>query len=201
VLVVVLLAGLGFGAYWVWGRGGSDNNVTQNTSAPTSTKPTPPPDPLQIGKLAGNPKQQNEITSFANVEALNPPYLTPNEMEAYKTAGGAKAKLWVASPAQGANITVMVVSATEEASATTCATDLQNVQITNGMEAVTTDVPAKVNVTQVPPKDGAPARIRGHYASTKYVVRVDVTAATIAEATTLFKDALDAQLKAMPADA
>jgi hypothetical protein len=202
VLTLVLLAGLGFGAYWLWGRGGGDNNANTNTSTnPTSTKPSPPPDPLQIGQIAGNPKQQVEITSFEQVEALKPPYLTPNEIEAYKTAGPGRAKLFVASPAEGASTTLMIVSATEDAAANNCAIELRTVQVTNGMEEVTSDVPNKVHVTQVPPKDGAPARIRGHYSSKKYVVRIDVTAKTLDEAMTIFKAAAENQLKAMPTDA
>lgn len=202
VVTVLLLVGIGFGAYWLAGRGGNDPNAQNTTAGPTtSTKPSAPPDPLQIGQIAGSPKQQSEIVDFAGVEALKPPYLTPNEIEAYKTGGGGRAKLYVASPAQGSSTTVMLVSATDDAAANNTALELKNVQITNGMEAVTTDVPDKVNVTQVPPKDNAPARIRGHYSSKKYVVRVDVTAATLAEATTLFKEAMELQLKAMPTDA
>ncbi|KJK47630.1 hypothetical protein UK23_19860 [Lentzea aerocolonigenes] len=203
VLVVLVVLGLGFGAYWVWGRNVADPNSNLGSGAPTptSTKPSPPPDPAQVGKMAGDPKQQTDITTFEQIEKLTPPYLTPNEMEVYKTAGGARTKLFHASPAQGSTTTVMIVSATEETTASQCAVDLKNVQVTNGMEAVTTDVPDKVNVTQVPPKDGNPARIRGHYASKKYIVRVDVTGASVTEAMTIFKEAIDAQLKAMPTDA
>jgi hypothetical protein len=203
VLAVLLLAGLGFGAYWLWGRGGGENTAGGESSAPasTSTKPSPPPDPLQIGKIAGNPQERKDVTTFAQIEALNPPYLTPGEVNAYKTAGGAKAKLSLATPAKDVSTTVMVVTATENAAANNCAIELENVQVTNGMEEVTSDVPPKTYVTQVAPKDGQPARIRGHYSSTKYVVRIDVTAPTVAEAMKHFKEAAEIQLKAMPTDA
>lgn len=203
VLIVAVLAGLGFGAYWVWGRDVGDPNANTGSGAPSvsTTKPSAPPDPLKVGEIAGNPKQQQEITSFDQVEALKPPYLTPNEIETYKTAGSERSKLYVASPAPGANTTVMLVSATDDAAANNCAIELKAVQVTNGMESVTADMPDKVNVTQVPPKEGAPARIRAHYSSKKYIVRIDVTAATLDDAMTIFKATLEIQLKAMPADA
>ncbi|WP_084402035.1 hypothetical protein [Lentzea albidocapillata] len=203
VLAVVLLAGLGFGAYWLWGRGGSDPNAGGQTSttASTSTTPSAPPDPLQVGKVAGNPQERKDITTFTQIEALKPPYLTPGEINAYKTAGGAKSKLSLATPAKGVSTTIMIVTASENAAANNCAIELKSVQETNGMEAVTSDVPAKTYVTQVDAKDGQPARIRGHYSSGKYVVRIDITAATLTDAMQHFKAAAEIQLKAMPTDA
>ncbi|NKE55764.1 hypothetical protein FXN61_02575 [Lentzea sp. PSKA42] len=202
VLAVVLLAGLGFGAYWLWGRGGSDpNGGGQTSSAPTSATSSAPQDPLQVGKVAGNPQERKDITTFAQIEGLKPPYLTPGEVNAYKTAGGAKSKLSLATPAKGVSTTIMIVTASENAAANNCALELKDVQTTNGMTEVTSDVPAKTYVTQVDAKDGQPARIRGHYSSTKYVVRIDVTAATLAEAMQHFKAAAEIQIKAMPADA
>lgn len=201
VLAVVLLAGLGFGAYWLWGRGGADPNAGGQPTSPSSTTSSAPADPLQVGQIAGNPQERKDITTFEQISGLNPPYLTPGEVNAYKTASSAKSKLVLATPAKGVSTTVMIVTASEAAAANNCAIELKEVQVTNGMTEVTSDVPAKTYVTQVDAKDGQPARIRGHYSSKKYVVRIDVTAPTLAEAMQQFKAAAEAQLKAMPADA
>jgi hypothetical protein len=202
VLAVLLLAGLGFGAYWLWGRGGDNNAGGQTTtSGSTSTTQSAPPDPLQVGKVAGNPQERKDVTSFTQIENLKPPYLTPGEITAYKTAGGAKSKLSLATPAKGSNTTIMIVTATDGVAANNGALELKTIQVTNGMQELTSDVPEKVNATQVDAKDGQPARIRGHYAHDKYIVRIDVTAPTAAEALAIFKAAAEIQLKAMPADA
>ncbi|MGZ3141499.1 SHOCT domain-containing protein [Lentzea chajnantorensis] len=202
VLAVLLLAGLGFGAYWLWGRGG-DNSAGGQTSTPppTSTTQSAPPDPIQVGKVAGNPQERKDITNFTQIENLKPPYLTPGEVTAYKTAGGAKSKLSLATPAKGANTTIMIVTATDEVAANNGVLELKTIQVTNGMQEITSDVPEKAGATQVDAKDGQPARIRGHYSSDKYIVRIDVTAASLTEALALFKAAAETQLKAMPADA
>jgi hypothetical protein len=203
VLAVVLLAGIAFGAYWIWGRGNSGGDTTTasaTSTTSTSTTPSAPPDPMQIGKVPGGPKDRKDITQFKNVADLNPPYLTSTEIQAYTTAGGAKTKLSIASPAKNVATAVMVVQATDAATANTGALALRDIQVGNGMQPATTNVPPGVLITQIDTKEGQPARIRAHYTSKDFIVRVDVSGPTLAETLASFNDTLTAQLKAMPAD-
>jgi hypothetical protein len=68
------------------------------------------------------------------------------------------------------------------------------------MTNVTTGMPAGVFVTQVDAKDGNDARVRAHYVSADYIVRVDVSGKDLASTLKNFNDLLSAQLKALPAN-
>jgi hypothetical protein len=203
VLAVVLLAGIAFGAYWIWGRGNSGGGTSTTaaaSTASTSTTPSAPPDPMQIGKVPGGPKERKDITQFKNVADLNPPYLTPTEIQAYNASSAARAKLAIAAPSKDFATAVMATQMTDAAAANTCALALRDIQVTNGMQLATTNVPPGVLITEIDAKDGQRARIRAHYASKEYVVRVDVSGPTLTDTRAQFSQALTAQLKAMPAD-
>lgn len=198
VLAVVLLAGLGFGAYWFWGRGGGDNNAVQNSStSPTSTTPSTPPDPLPAGKLPGKVSVNKQVKDFTPVPNLK--YLLDSEILAYKTAGADKTKLVQFTLDNGSKGILLIVEAGDASQAKTAAKELNDIQVNNGM-VESTDTPNGVLVSSVDAKAPENARVRGHYSSKNLIIRLDLSAATLDVAQKDFKGSLDAQLKALSAD-
>ncbi|MER5261308.1 hypothetical protein ABTZ99_04380 [Actinosynnema sp. NPDC002837] len=201
VLAVVLLAGIAFGAYWIWGRGESSptagGNTTEASTAATTTTPPPPPDPLPVGKLPGRMSTNKAVTDFSGVPGLN--YLLPTEAALYTTAGATKTKLSQFVMDDGSAGVVLIVQGTDATAAAAAALELHNTQLNNGMTQIT-DGPAGVMAAQVDVKDGQKARVRGHYSSKDLIVRVDASAATLALARKAFDQALKAQLEVLAAD-
>ncbi len=199
VVAVVLLAGIAFGAYMLWGRGDGEPSAGGDTSPTTSSAPhtmssTKPADPLAVGKLPGTVNERKDITAFDSVPGLN--YLTQDEITAYTDCGAGKTKLASTSMGEGFDGALLLVQVTDNAAAKTAAEQLAQIQVTNGMQLVSSV--QGVNVTQVDAKDGNPARIRGHYASGKAVVRVDVTGPDLAATQQKFTEMLQAQLEVLP---
>jgi hypothetical protein len=199
VLAVVLLAGIAFGAYWIWGRGGSTPvaDPTQSSGATTTTTSQPPPDPLPIGEVPGKVSTNKAVTDFTAVPNLK--YLLDSEAALYTTAGATKTKLAQFTLDDGSRGIILIVQCTDAAAAAAGALGLHNTQINNGMAQVT-DAPAGVMAGQVDAKDGQNARVRGHYSSKDLIIRVDVAAPSLAAARKGFDEALDAELEVLPAD-
>ncbi|MCC8247533.1 hypothetical protein [Saccharothrix luteola] len=200
VLAIVLLAGIAFGAYWIWGRGESSPTAGGNTtgaSATTTTTPPPPPDPLPVGKVPGKVSTNKAVTDFSGVPQLK--YLLDTEAALYTTAGATKTKLSQFKLDDGSQGIVLIVQGTDATAAAAAALELNNTQINNGMTQIT-DGPAGAMVCQVDAKDGQNARVRAHYSSKDLIVRVDVVSPTLAVARKHFDDALEAQLEVLPAD-
>ncbi|MFD4672872.1 SHOCT domain-containing protein [Lentzea sp. NPDC058450] len=199
VLAVVLLAGLGFGAYWLWGRGGTDNNAGGDPSSTTSTSTTPsaPPDPLPAGKLPGKVAENKQVKDFTPVPTLK--YLLDSEVLSYNVSGASKTKLVQFTTDDGAKGILLIVQAKDAAAAKTAARELADIQINNGMVEASGQ-PTGVLVGNLDAKGQEEARVRGHYTSKDLIIRLDMTAKTLDSAQKNFKDALDAQLKALSAD-
>lgn len=199
VLAVVLLAGVGFGAYWLWGRGGSDPNAGGQTSTPasTSTKPSAPPDPLPAGKLPGKVAENKQVKDFTPVPTLK--YLLDSEILSYNVAGADKTKLVQFTLDDGSKGILLIVKAKDATAAKTAAKELHDIQINNGMTEAT-GMPNGVLVGTVDAKAPDNARVRGHYTSKDLIIRLDMSSKTLESAQKNFKDSLDAQLKALSAD-
>ncbi|GAA3860689.1 hypothetical protein GCM10022243_28510 [Saccharothrix violaceirubra] len=201
VLAIVLLAGIAFGAYWIWGRGNGDNQAGNDSTATptttTSTTPSPPPDPLPVGKIKGKVSTNKSVTAFTDVPNLK--YLLDSEAALYTTAGGGKTKLAQFTLDDGSKGIVLIVQATDASAAKEAVTGLYDLQINNGMTPFAS-TPTNVLASEVDAKGGQQARLRGHYASKDLIVRVDVTAPTLAAAQKGFTDSLDAQLEVLKAD-
>lgn len=202
VLAIVLLAGIAFGAYMIWGRGGSspsaggDQTTAQSTTS-TSTTPSAPPDPMPIGKFSGKVTQNKNVTAFTAVPNLK--YLLDSETQAYTTAGAGKAKLAQLTLDGGVQGVILIVEATDATAANAAATALHEIQLGNGMTPFA-EAPTTVLVGQIDAAGGGNARVRGHYGSEGMIVRVDVAAPALAAAQKGFKEVLDAQLKVLKAD-
>ncbi|NUT53643.1 MAG: hypothetical protein HOV94_41100 [Saccharothrix sp.] len=200
VVAVVLLAGIAFGAYWIWGRGGSTpsaGSTTETTASPTTTTTTTPPDPLPIGKVPGKVSTNKAVTDFTGVPKLG--YLLDSEIALYTSSGGTKTKLAQFTLDDGSKGIILIVQGTDATAAAAAALGLHNTQINNGMTQVT-DGPAGVMAGSIDAKDGQNARVRGHYSSKDLIVRVDVAAPSLAAARKGFDEALEAELDVLPAD-
>ena len=201
VVAIVLLAGIAFGAYWIWGRGESTptagGGTTETTAPPTTTTSQPPPDPLPLGDIPGKVSTNKAVTDFSGVPKLN--YLLESEAALYTTAGATKTKLTQFALDDGSKGIILIVQGSDATAAAAAALGLHNTQINNGMTQVT-DGPAGVMAGQIDAKDGQNARVRGHYSSKDLIVRVDVAASSLAAARKHFDEALEAQLEVLPAD-
>ncbi|MEV0677055.1 hypothetical protein AB0I60_11080 [Actinosynnema sp. NPDC050436] len=202
VVAIVLLAGIAFGAYMIWGRGdssatGGGDPSTSASGPTTTTTPAPPPDPMPIGKFSGKVTQNKSVTAFTAVPSLK--YLLDNEAAAYTTAGASKAKL--AQFTQDGNVSgvILIVESTDAKAAGAAALALHEIQLSNGM-TVFKDAPTTVLAGQIDAANGQNARVRGHYASNNLIVRVDAAAPTLAAAQKGFTEVLEAQLKVLKAD-
>ncbi|MDQ2583125.1 hypothetical protein [Saccharothrix yanglingensis] len=200
VVAVVLLAGIAFGAYWLWGRdSGSDQagGGTSTSSTPTTTSSTPPPDPLPVGEIPGKVSTNKAVTDFSAVPNLK--YLLDSEAALYTAAGATKTKLAQFTLDDGSLGVVLIVQATDATAASAAAEELFNTQINNGM-AQHDGGPAGVSTGEIDAANGQNARVRGHYSSKDLIVRVDVAAPTLAAAQKGYEEALDAQLEVLPTD-
>nr|WP_237439996.1 hypothetical protein [Amycolatopsis rubida] len=195
---VIVLAGIAFGAYWLWGRdsggGGTEQTSAQHQPGPSSAPK--PPDPLGVATMPGKAETHDDITSFSQVDTLK--YLNPQELSAYQAAGASKVKFVVYHLEDGNLITLFLAQASSPTAAKTAAEKLMEVQTTNGAKRDTT-APNGVYATSIDAKEGQSAQSRGHYAHGNVVVRVEVSGK--AQTATDFTTALNQQLTVLTADA
>jgi hypothetical protein len=208
VLAVVLLAGIAFGAWWLWGRdsgeptagpGGGEKTSqqpgpTSESSAPTT--PEPPKDPLPIAELPGNPEEHPEVTTFPDMEDKN--YLNDKELSAYEKAGAGDTKFHVQHLGDGVTA-VLVLAATDSGKKAEAAVkQLRKIQISNGAKDARKS-PENVYVTEYTNKKNA--EIRAHYVSGNVIVRIEVKSDQgLKAARADFLEVLNAQLEELPAD-
>ncbi|PKV92861.1 hypothetical protein ATK30_3691 [Amycolatopsis echigonensis] len=197
---VIVLAGIAFGAYWLWGRdsggGGTDQTTAQHQPGPSSAPK--PPDPLGVASMPGKAETHDDITSFSQVDTLK--YLNPQELSAYQASGASKVKFVVYHLDDGNVITLFLAQASSPTAAKTAAEKLMEVQVTNGAKRDTT-APNGVFATSIDPKEGQSAQSRGHYAHGNVIVRVEVSGKAAEQTKTDFTTALNQQLTVLTADA
>ncbi|HEY8373820.1 MAG TPA: hypothetical protein VIL00_13855 [Pseudonocardiaceae bacterium] len=202
VVGVVLLVGLGVGAFFLFGnKDDSNQNQAQEPQAPASSAPATttsqkPPRDERLGELPGKPEAMTEkIKTFADVEALN--YLTPEEFAAYKDNGAADTAF--AYHRDGENTIIVLVTQVDDPEAAAAARDkLHELQLSYGLAESTPQkgVLGATSDTAQP----MPFLRRAHYVSGDYVVRVEVSGADQGEVDELFKDALKEQTRALKAN-
>lgn len=207
VLTVLLVGGLAFGAYWVWGgtagTPSGEPGDSQPVPPPTSPKPTKtttskPPDPLPVADLPGSLEKHTDIKAFTDIPKLN--YLNQAELDVYNVAGPTDAKFNVRHLPNGNTAVFLMAKAADMAVARTAAVALKDIQISNGA-TLAANPPAGVLVTEIEAKEGQPAQVRCHYAYGGVIVRVEIwNAAGLAAVRADSVPVLQAQLKLMPAD-
>jgi hypothetical protein len=189
VAAIVLLAGLGVGAYFLWGRdsGGTPPAAQTNTpAAPTTTKPK---NPMGIAELPGK-QDVSPVATFAEVQELN--YLTPEEASAYQDAQPAKVGLVVGQLQGGGRAIVLVVQVGSAAAAKNAVQSLVDLQLTFKATKAE-DAPDNVQVT------ATVDTIRAHYASGDTIVRIEVSGSGAKNASD-FEKVVQSQLSSLPAD-
>ena len=199
--VVIVLIGLGIGAFVLFGKGGSGNNTNQaggatstTTTAPPTT--TTPPSPVRIGAIPGTDTGKS-ITSAGDLAQLN--YLNPNELQAYQTAtnGTGLAKIEVHQLDDGDLAIVLTVQAQSAAAANTAVNTLTNIQTNNKATQVQAPV---VGVQMTSVTDGGNTTIRAHYVHDNVIVRVEVRGPNPTTALQDMTTVLNAQLAALSAN-
>jgi hypothetical protein len=199
VAAVVVLAGIAFGAYLLWGRsstsagdGGGQASTTQ--AAPASQAP---PDPMAVAQLPGTVENFDRIKSFSQIPSLN--YLTSTELSAYQNAGAGDTKFVARRLPDGSRVLMLLTTASDPQAAQKAASDLLAIQIHNGGTRVT-DVPDGVLASSIDAKNNNPAQVRAHYAHQNVVVRIEVSNPNAQTAQADFTSILNSQLKVLPAN-
>lgn len=208
-VAIILLAGLAFGGWWLWGRDSAPaadepknptTNQPSNPASPASSVSQPPENQsLPIATLEGTPGEEATIKQFSDVASLN--YLTPDETSAYQTAGAGEANFESVWMAGGSKAIILLAKGSGADGALKAAKELREVQIGNGAKKAAQQ-PAGVFITEYTDKKSGLGQVRAHYASGDVIVRIEVANSRgIDAARTSFKDVLNAQLDLLPADA
>ncbi|HJQ46020.1 MAG TPA: hypothetical protein VJ870_06815 [Amycolatopsis sp.] len=199
VAAVVVLAGVAFGAYVLWGRdsgGGTAAPTTQ--AAPASSASPAAPDPMGVADIPGTAEFHDDITTFSQVPGLT--YLNSDELSAYETAQPSDVKFVVHNLPDGSRAIMMLVKVNSPAAAQNAVSQLLAIQVRNGGTRLT-DVPAGVLASGIDSKNGQPAQVRGHYAHHNVVVRLEVVSPNgLQPAETNFNSVLAGELQKLPAD-
>jgi hypothetical protein len=199
-LVIVVLAGLGVGAYFLFFAGGRSSNQA-NQPVVTTTAPKPPPKPkddLEIAVLPGTRQDQSGIASFTDV--VNSGLLTNGENQAYETAGASGARLASSTLPGSVNIQILTARTSSASAARTAAAGLVTLQGDYGFQSYTGTTPKGVLIEAIPVAPGHPATIRAHYVHNRTVVRIQVAGADLTTISTTFDQILAKQLTVLSAN-
>lgn len=193
VVTALLIASVGTGAWWLWGR---HQPLSGAVDRPLSGEEGRyPADRLAIADLGGAPENYERINDLAGVRALN--MLTESELDAYITAGAERAKVSV-SQVNGGKATVLLVRARDSHSARTAARELTSLQLGFGFHA--TQRPAGVAATELDAKPDVLAGGRAHYTRGDIVARVELRGENQRQVHERFDHILRQQLEVLPAD-
>ncbi len=210
VAAVVVLLGIGAGAFFLFQPSGSETPAAGGdgttaaqppaqpppaTSVPPPANPVPPPPQgPPIASLPGQQKDTSALRDFAQVRQIG--YLTEGELETMYAAGPSDAAFALSD--QGDNRLIILVVKAQDAA--TAADDLADLQLQFELDELD-DAPAGVRAAGSDIVDsGDPVLRRAHYASGDYVVRVQASGSDISDVEALFQEILDAQQQKLPAD-
>lgn len=209
VLAVVLLAGIAFGAWMLWGQDNGDPSANPDGGGQTSEQPPPsktssapsspaaPPDPLPIAELPGQPEEHPEVTTFSDMEDKN--YFNSKELKAYDRAGVGATKFHVQHLGSDGDVTIVLASTDSGKDGAPAVKQLSKIQVQNGSKA-DKDAPANVQVT-VNTQNKKRPEIRAHYLSGNVIVRLELRSEkSLKAAREAFDEVLNAQLEELPAD-
>ncbi|MGQ0839909.1 flagellar basal body protein FliL [Actinokineospora sp.] len=201
--VVVLVAGLGVGAFFFFNRDGSTDAQPPNTTAPTSTSVAPtttvrPKDDLEVAELPGKREPTDHILTFADAEQSG--FLTPDEIAFYKTAESGKCRLIVSRLPGDVNAYIFTTKAATPEAAVIAVQGLAQLQLKFGMAARPT-APTGVTTAEVDKAEGRPATLRAHYLHKGTIVRIQIYGDDLAKVQEAFDKVIEEQLTALPVDA
>lgn len=202
VVAIVVLAGIAFGSYMLWGRDGSGPQPGPNPQ-PTTTRQAPPKpvETFPLGKLPATISVRKDITQVSQFGSLN--YLVPTEMQAYTGSGAKKAKMATGTLSDGSKVTILFAQAKDAQAAFTAVRRLDAIQIHNG-RIQDNSAPAGVEVATIESKKVGDkqqaAGIRAHYSHNNIIVRIDISGPSLAAITPDFQTVLASELKVLPAN-
>ncbi|MFO7190709.1 MULTISPECIES: hypothetical protein [Thermocrispum] len=209
VVAVVVLAGIGIGAWLLWGKDSTqpaadDKQTTQQQQqpgpsgevSPPPTSPTEEPDPLPIAELPGRAEKHPEVSTFEDMPERN--YFNKKELAAYRKAGAGDTKFHVQHLGEAGDVTIVLAATDSAQQGEAAVKELRKIQIDNNAKPMK-NAPANVEVTEITTDRGS--EIRGHYLSGNVIVRIELRSEkALSEARTEFLTVLNAQLEELPAD-
>ncbi|WP_028851634.1 hypothetical protein [Thermocrispum municipale] len=207
VLAVLLLAGIGVGAWLLWGQdsgqptAGPGDKTSQQAppSGQTSAPPTSPseePDPLPLADLPGDAEAHPEVSTFDDMPDKN--YFNKKELDAYRKAGAGDTKFHVQHLGEAGNVTIVLAATDSAKTGATAVKQLRKIQIDNNAKPMK-GAPDAVEVTEINTDNGS--EIRAHYLSGNVIVRIELRSdKKLDEARSEFENVLNAQLEELPAD-
>lgn len=194
VVAAVLIAAIGFGGWWAWGR---QLPVEQAIgTAPTGEAGRSPADPLAIAELGGAKENFARIRSMRGIAYLD--MLTRDELAAFAEYGPGRVRLAVTKFDEGKAM-VLLVRMRDETAARYATDRLSALQHGYGFKSVP-GAPRGVEAGVV--DDGNPAEPggRAHYRHGDIVVRVELRGPLAEPARAKFFEVLRAQTHAVSPD-
>jgi hypothetical protein len=195
VAAVVVVLGLGAGAFFLFGNkgGGTDPTPTvQTQAAPTTT--VRPKDDLEVAQLEGKAEDVSSVRTFADAEAKG--FLTPDEVKLYKAGDPGKTRMIAVTMDSGVKVYIFTAELASAANASTATTALSQQQIAYGMKQFS-GVSQGVLAANIEKAGDVPATIRAHYVHKATVTRIQVHGDDMAQVTTVFNNVLEQQLEAL----
>lgn len=204
-LAVVVLLGIGVGAFFLFRPGGQAGAGAPTAPAPAQppagaagqdTAPAAPPEPPgpPVADLPGEQRDTADITSFADVERLG--YLTEGEVAAYRDAGAGEAIFRLAEDGD----TSFIILAVRAQHPIAARDELHQLQLEFRLTEVPDAPPAVLAAGNNRVSSGPPVLRRAHYVSDDWVVRVQALGSEVATVDGMFGEVLGAQLDELPAD-
>jgi hypothetical protein len=199
---VVVLLGIGIGAYFLFQPGdsniaapGVDTTTTQPPAA-TAAPPSEPPEPAgpPLADLPGQQVDTSEIRDFAQVPSLG--YLTEGELDAISDAEPSEAA-FALSEQNGNKLIILVIRVQDAAFARD---ELARLQLQFQLTELAGLPPGVRGSASDDVSGSQPVLRRAHYASGDYLVRVQASGTDTADVDRAFRRILSAQQKELAAD-
>lgn len=196
VAAVVVVLGLGVGAFFLFGnKGGGIANPTTTVQTPTTPSTTVrPKDDLEVAPLEGQADDVSSVKTFADAEGKG--FLTADELKLYKAGDPGKTRMIAVTMDGGVKVYIFTAELASAANANTAATALAQQQIAYGMKQFS-GVPQGVLAANIEKAGDTPATIRAHYAHKATVTRIQVHGGDMAQVTTVFNNVLEQQIEAL----
>lgn len=206
-VAVLLLAGLGVGAFLLFTGGGDGEqggpgpdkpNPTAASEPTKPTKTTPPfenpADDLEVAALPGKLDPTNHIRSFPNAQEAG--FLTEREVGAYEKGGVDEVRYTSAVLPDGVHAYVFTAAAKSPKAAQAASKALAKLQLQFGMQKLS-DAPKGVTAAEVDKEGDTPATVRAHYVHKGTVVRVQIYGDDLDAVRSGFEQVIAAQLEAL----
>jgi hypothetical protein len=207
IVLVVILAGLGVGGYFLINRAKDSGanpappaQTTTSRPAPsTRTTPPRPKDDLEVATLPGKQEPTDHIKTFADAENSGG-FLTPEEVQAYKQAEASKVRMVAAVLPNGAHAFVFTAQTASPAKAVAARDALTRLQVKYGLKDYENPAPG-VPTEEIAKVGNNPNTIRAHYTHKGTLVRIQIFGDDQTAVRDAYQEVITLQLKELTADA